>query len=40
MKKSILTHPSVTGDVSSKAGCKKLYEDVAAQTDVVSTIVL
>lgn len=27
---------AVPGDVGSKAGCKKLYDDVAAQTKVVS----
>lgn len=31
-----MTDLSVPGDVGSKAGCKKLYEDVAAQTKVVS----
>lgn len=30
---------SVPGDVSTKAGCKKLYEDVAKQTDVVDVLI-
>lgn len=34
-----LTDPSVPGDVGSKAGCKKLYEDIAKQTDVVDVLV-